>query len=52
MMLVMVERLSKWIELMPLSKKSNERDVYAFLNRMLNQFGPLVKVFMDESKMF
>lgn len=52
MMLVTVEHFSKWIELMLLSKKSNERVVYAFLNRVLKQFGPLVKVFMDQSKMF
>jgi hypothetical protein len=52
MMLVMVEHFSRWIELMPSSKESNERVVYAFLNQVLNQFGPLVKVLMDQSNMF
>jgi hypothetical protein len=48
----MVEHFSKWIELMLLPYKSNERIVYAFLDQILNQFRAPIEVLMDQGKEF
>jgi hypothetical protein len=50
--LVMVGHFSKWIELMLLPNKSNERVAYAFLDQILNQFRARIEVFTDQGKEF
>jgi hypothetical protein len=42
--LVIREQFSKWLELVPLSNRNNERATYAFLDNVLNRFGAPSKV--------
>jgi hypothetical protein len=46
--LVMIKQFSKWLGLVPLLNCSNEGVAYAFSNRMLNMFGVLAEVFIDQ----
>ncbi len=48
----MVEHFSKWIELVPSPKKSNEGVAYAFLDRVFNHFGALAKVLTNQGTEF
>jgi hypothetical protein len=48
----MVEHFSKWIELVPSPNKSNEGVAYAFLDRVLNHFGALAEVLIDQGTKF
>jgi hypothetical protein len=50
--LVMIEHISKWLELMPLLDRNNEGVAYAFLEKMCNKFGALVKVLTDQGMEF
>jgi hypothetical protein len=50
--LVMVEHLSKWIELVPSPEKSSERVAYAFLDRVLSHFGAQAKVLTNQGTRF
>jgi hypothetical protein len=51
-MLVMVEHFSKWIELVPSFDKSSEGVAYAFFDRVLNHFGALANVLIDQGTKF
>ncbi len=51
-MLVMVEHLSKWIELVPSLDKSSEGVTYAFLDRVLSHFGAPAEVLTDQGIKF
>jgi hypothetical protein len=42
--LVMVDKFSKWIQLVLLLNKSNKRVAYAFLDQVFNQFGAPTEV--------
>jgi hypothetical protein len=44
----MIEHFSKWIELAPLWDKCNEGVAYALLDLIMNIFGLLVEVLMDQ----
>ncbi len=44
----MIGHFSKWIELAPFWEKNNERVIYAFWDQVLNKFGVLTKVFLDQ----
>jgi hemoglobin-like flavoprotein len=48
----MVEHFFKWLELVPLLDCNNEGITYAFFDRMLNRFGALIKVFIDQNTKF
>jgi len=50
--LVMVEHLSKWIELVPSLNKSSEGVAYAFPDRVLSHFGALAEVLTDQGTKF
>jgi hypothetical protein len=50
--LVMVERFSKWIELVPSLNKSSKGVAYAFFDRVLNHFGAPSKALTDQSMEF
>ncbi len=50
--LVMIEHFSKSLELVPLLDHSSEGTTYAFLAKILNRFGALVKVFIDQGIKF
>jgi len=50
--LVMMEHFSKWLELIPLPNCSNEGVAYAFLDKVFNKFGALVKVLTDQGMEF
>jgi hypothetical protein len=43
----MVEHFSKWIELVQLLDKSNEKTIYAFLDWMLNWFKAPIEMFTN-----
>jgi hypothetical protein len=44
----MIEHFSKWLELVPLSNRSNEEATYAFLDRVFNRFGVPVEVLINQ----
>jgi hypothetical protein len=46
--LVMIEHFSKWLELVSLLDRNNERATYTFFNKVLSKFGALAKVFIDQ----
>jgi transposase-like protein len=46
----MIEHFSKWLELVPLSNRSNEGATYAFLNRVVNRFGAPIEILIDENE--
>jgi hypothetical protein len=48
----MIEHFSKSLELVPLLDHSSEGTTYAFLAKILNRFGALVKVFIDQGIKF
>jgi transposase-like protein len=50
--LVIVEHFSKWIELVALPDKCSEGVTYAFLDRMLSQFGAPAEVLTDQGTEF
>ena len=50
--LMMIEYFSKWIELVALLDKFNERVAYAFLDRVLSRFGALTEVLTDQDREF
>jgi hypothetical protein len=50
--LVMVEHLSKWIELVPSLNKSSDGITYAFLNKLFSHFGALAKVLTNQGMEF
>jgi hypothetical protein len=47
-MLIMIGHFSKWTELAPFWDKSNERAIYAFWDQVLNKFGVVAKVLLDQ----
>ncbi len=50
--LVMVEHLSKWIELVPSPDKSNEGVAYTFFDMVLSHFGAPAEVLTDQGTKF
>jgi hypothetical protein len=48
----MIKHFSKWLKLVPLSDHSSEGVTYAFLNEILNRFGALTKVIIDQGTKF
>lgn len=48
----MIEHFSKWLELMLLLDHNNERTTYTFLDRVLNKFGALIEVLIDQGMEF
>jgi hypothetical protein len=44
----MIEHFSKWLELVPLSNRSNEKTTYAFLDMVFNRFGVPVEVLINQ----
>jgi hypothetical protein len=44
----MIEHFSKWLELISLLDHSNEGPTYAFLDKVLNRFGAIVEVFINQ----
>jgi hypothetical protein len=50
--LVMIEHFSKWLELVPLLNRSNERITHAFLDRVFSGFGAPLKVLIDQGTNF
>jgi len=50
--LLMVEHISKWIELVPSLDKSSEGVAYAFLDRVLSHFGAPVEVLTNHGTKF
>jgi hypothetical protein len=46
--LVIRERFSKWLELVPLPNRSSEKATYAFLDRVFNRFGLPIEVLTDQ----
>ncbi len=48
----MLEHFSKWLELVPLSNHINDKSTYAFLNKMFNRFGVLIKVLINQCTKF
>jgi hypothetical protein len=48
----MIEHFSKWLDLMPLPDCNNEGVAYAFLDKVCNKFGALVKVLIDQGMEF
>ncbi len=44
----MIEHFSKWLELVSLLDRNNERATYTFFNKVLSKFGALAKVFIDQ----
>jgi hypothetical protein len=44
----MIEHFLKWLELVPLLDHNNEGIAYAFLNKVLNRFGVLIKIFLPK----
>jgi hypothetical protein len=48
----MNEHLPKWLKLVPLPNHSNEGVAYAFLDRAINRFEALTKVFTSQSIKF
>jgi len=45
----MIRHFSKWSRRVPLLNHSSEGATYAFLNKVLNRFGVLTKVIIDEN---
>ncbi len=50
--LVMIEHFSKWLKLVSLVDHNNEKATYTFLDRVLNKFGALSKVLIDQGMEF
>jgi hypothetical protein len=48
----MIKQFSKWFELVPLSNRNNEGVTYAFLDRVLNRFGVLIDVLINQGIKF
>jgi hypothetical protein len=48
----MIEHFSKWLDLVPLLDRSSEGATYAFLEKVVNRFGALVEIFIDQSEEF
>jgi hypothetical protein len=48
----MTKHFSKWLKLVPLVDYNNEGIDYAFLSMVLNRFGVLVQVFIDQGTNF
>jgi transposase-like protein len=48
----MIKHFSKWLKMVPLSNHSNEGVTYAFFNKILNRFGALAKVIIDQGTKF
>ncbi len=44
----MIRHFSKWLKSMPLPNQNNEIVAYAFLDRVFNRFGVLVKVLTNQ----
>jgi hypothetical protein len=43
-----IEHFSKWLKLIPLSYCSSEETTYAYLDKVFNRFGALVKFFLTK----
>ncbi len=50
--LVMIEHVSKWLELVPLLDCSSEGAAFAFLTRVFNRFGVVAEVLEGISKIY
>jgi hypothetical protein len=50
--LVMIKKISKWLEVVPLPNCSNEGATYAFFDKMFSRFGAAAKVFTDQGMEF
>jgi hypothetical protein len=50
--LVMIEHFLKWLELVSSLNCSNEATIYAFFDKMLNEFGALAKIYIEQSIIF
>jgi len=48
----MIKHFSKWLELVPLPYRSNERASYAFLDKVLNSFGALTQIIINQGTNF
>ncbi len=48
----MIEHISKWLELVPLPDYNNEVVASAFLDKVLNRFGVLLEIPIDQSTKF
>ncbi|CAK9198545.1 unnamed protein product [Sphagnum troendelagicum] len=45
----MIKHFSKWLELVPLLNRNNERATYAFLDRGHSRFKVPIEVFIDQA---
>ncbi len=50
--LVMIEHFSKWLELVLLLDCNNKGGAYAFLDKVLNRLGALIKVLTNQGMKF
>jgi hypothetical protein len=48
----MIKRFAKWLELVPLLYRNNERATYAFFNMVLSRLGFLAKVSFNQGTKF
>jgi len=44
----MIEHFSKWLELVSLLDRSNERATYTFFNKVLSKFEAVAKVLINQ----
>jgi hypothetical protein len=50
--LVTIEHISKWLELVPLLDYNNEGVAFAFLDKVFSRFGVLLEIPIDQSTKF
>lgn len=48
----MIEHFSKWLDLVPLLYLNNEKIIYAFLDKVFNEFGILGEILIDQGTKF